>query len=231
MASKPPLSVTMDDASYRRLLDTLGAYPKAVRNILKGAVGDTAKVIRTRVYRRMAQTITLPVMEIRKSVRVERLPDTPKNAAAKVNITDHQHKLHEFRGNPRQPRPSRYGKTLKSGRRVVRVRKPPTYQIEKAGPKKTIPTGFVARAGFGEGTVNIFRRRGDPRYPLVFLRGPSVAVVFASRTAELAQELDFAAEHLAGRIDARLILTLEGRMNRTLVPTAAATALLADLGD
>lgn len=197
---RPTLIATMSQTDLLRIAAQFGLAARELAKATADAVNDTAKKARGETRKRVRAYVNLPANRINTAIdiNVRAKPDSP---SATVVLDKHakgrseRPSLISFGGKPGKPHYE--GKAHKKRRAKAGGAKPSpafSYQVLKAGPRKILPGGFVARPtrrGLGAGSPGVSRqitdgsgaalafvRRGKPRYPLNVPKGPSVAALW-----------------------------------------------------
>jgi len=182
----PAISVTIDKTKMRAIEQAVAEVPHALPKIMVRALKRTGKAGRTEIDRQIRAELT-----VKKKAVMDRIVDEQKashtNWVWRLGISRKRISLGSFR--------HRWSK-----RRGV------TFSIRK-GLKRRVPTAFVRPNPHGgdDTPEAVFRRaeRGGelvPRYPLVFLRGPSLGQVLTDATGMLQKMQTHGSERLTNEV-------------------------------
>jgi len=197
---KPAISVTLDKAKMRSVERAVAETPRALPRIMVRSLRRTAAGGRTQLDREIRVELS-----IKKRAVMRRIVDEVKASSAnwvwRLGISRTRVSLGSFR--------HRWSK-----------RKGVTYAIRK-GLKRRVPRAFVQRnPNARDDTPDaVFRRqqRGGslvPRYPLVFLRGPSLGQVLTDAPAKLRRVEQTGTQRLEREVFGQITLHLQRRWPR-----------------
>ena len=193
----PAISVTIDKTKMRAIEQAVGEVPHALPKIMVRALKRTGAGARTELDRQIRAELTL-----KKKASMKRIVDEQKASHAnwvwRIGISRERVSLGSFR--------HRWSK-----RRGV------TYTIRK-GLKRRVPTAFVRPNPHGgdDTPEAVFRRaeRGGelvPRYPLVFLRGPSLGQVLTDAPGMVQKVQAHGSERLTNEVHHQIEYVLRKR--------------------
>ena len=196
----PALSVTIDKAKMRAIERTLAEVPRALPRIMVRALKRTAAGSRTQIDKAIRADVPLKKAAVMKRI-VDEQKATSINWLWRLGISGRRLALSSF--------PYRT-----SRRRGV------SYTIRR-GQRRRIPVAFERQmqGSQDQSYKAIFRRAGEegrlvPRYPLVFLRGPSLGQVVEDAPALLRQVEATGAARLEREILSQVDRTLDRRWPR-----------------
>ncbi len=195
---KPPaISVTIDKTKMRAIEHAVAETPKALPRIMYRALKRTAAGGRTQLDREIRTDLT-----VKKAAVMKRITDEEKATSARwvwrLGISRKRLALSSFRYRT-------------SKRRGV------SYFIRK-GQQRRVPSGFerdMPRTDSGSYQA-LFRRAGAdgqqvPRYPLVFLRGPSLGQAVTDAPGMLRKVEQAGSQRLEKEVFGQINLLLQRR--------------------
>lgn len=182
------------ETQLREVERALGAVSRDVDKILRGAVKDTAKQLRTRISNKIREQVVIKKKDVDQYIRIFEYQGA---AQARVSISE----------SARVPL-----KYFAARQNRVGV----TYKIKKAEARQTVPSGFIVDKLGG----HVFKRitgskrrqpggryQGQLREKITRLHGPSPWAVFQAAGLE-ADALQACGELLSKNIDRRVNLVL-----------------------
>jgi len=172
----------MNTKDLLRIAAGLGLTARQLDTAAVRAINDTARHARGKTRKAVRAYLTLPANSVNSRVDVSEKAKRG-SLTAKVSIgragdkrANPRPTLLSYKGKPKHPRSE--AKRTKRGKLTKSARAAFSYQITKAGARKTFKKAFVQRRRDGANNVQAFVRGGEARYPLVVPRGPSVSAVW-----------------------------------------------------
>ena len=191
------IAITIDKAKMVRIERALAQTPRALPRIMVRALKRSAKGGRTEIDRQVREKLAVKKKAVMKRI-VDEVKPSHTNWLARLGISSSRLALSSFS--------YRWSK-----------RKGLSYTISK-GLTKRIPSGFVRSMPrtAGGSYKALFRRAGDegqqvPRYPLVFLRGPSIGRAVADAPEILARVESTGSVRLEKEVHSQINLLLAKR--------------------
>jgi hypothetical protein len=176
-----PVQIEFDKKTMKRLQFVFKNAPKKMPRIMTRSINRTVTMARTESRRQIRETVNIKAGTINKAIKIDKAKG--RNWRGALHITDRRLSLAEF--GARQ--------TKKRG---------VTYSIEK-GKRKRIDSAFVRKLKTQKA---VFRRAGKNRYPLIFLKGPSLGAV-VNRAGKIVREVQAKAlRYLSKNIDDQIKL-------------------------
>ncbi len=196
----PTIRVTIDKAKMRLIEQAVAQTPKALPKIMVRALKRTAAGGRTQLDKEIRAELT-----VKKKAVMDRIVDEAKATYAnwrwRLGISNKRLALTSFR----------YRTTKRRG---------VNYFIRK-GHKRNIPSGFERDLPRTDGDTYkaLFRRAGAEgqqvgRYPLVFLRGPSLGQALTNAPGSLRRVEQTGSARLEKEVSSQVNLLLERRWPR-----------------
>jgi len=188
-----PVDIRVENDSAQRLARDLSAMGARGKRMIRSAVNETGRSVRTNVSKRLREVITLKSSEIRDQVSLRRAGDLT-NPTASVTLRRKPVPLIRFQVRPRQPDPKR--------------KLPVLVKVYQNRPAERDARAFVARMASGH--VGVFRRMGRGRLPIVEKTGPTPLGVFENEPGIERTVLREADEKLTQNLSRKLDFLLRG---------------------
>lgn len=235
------ITISINPADLQRLASKFGATARELEDSLVGATNDVAKTGRNQTRRIVRAYINLPAKSVNPRVAVTKRASKADPVA--IIGLDHtgggrraRPTLMSFGGRPSRPyyeSAARVRNRARSRGKRRKLKAPPrfSYQLLKGGPRKTLPSVFVARVtrravrggGYdaisrGAGNVVALQRttgRGFHGQKLAAPRGPSIAAIWQNQRSGVAEKsLTSMRSNFARRIEGRLHYALSRRFKK-----------------
>lgn len=185
------VEVKFDEKKLRDVQRMLRSVPNAMGKVMSKAINKTITPIKTETAQRIAGDVNLTQKTIKRKIDMEKA--TRDRWRASIGISRKRISLISFKGTT-QPKK---GKGVK-------------YRITKSGPRKLVESAFIGtprRAG----VAGVLKRMSQSRYPLAWLKGPSLGQVF-EYAGQIAREVTKSAhEKLEKNIDSQVKFLLSKR--------------------
>lgn len=182
------VTVKFDDARLRAIRRMLSSVPGAMPRVMTRGINRTANSARAETTRQLGAKVNVRRSSIRK--KIDLVKATYSRWLARLGISRKRISLISFKGT----RP---------------VKKGVAYRIETGGARQVVPSAFEQTTAAG--VRGVFKRKTESRYPLVFLRGPSLGQIFEKGSMILERVKIFSAEKLEKNIDDQVKLLLSKR--------------------
>lgn len=165
----------------------LRGIPNAMPKIISRAINRTATPAKTQTAREISRDAAIKIGDIKKFITL--IKATYQRWQAEIGISRRRIALKKF--GARQ------------------TKKGVSYKVRKKGSREKIPSAFIATMGTGH--EGVFKRKGQSRYPIRELYGPSLGHVFEEAGTIAADVTKTAYEKLAANIDSQVKFLLARR--------------------
>lgn len=192
----PALTVTVDKQDIARVRRMTAGVTNALPRIMTRAINKTAAGARAQLTRAIrAARPGLKSGAIRKAIGVRKAGRGRESAM--LSVSGKRIPLIEMSPSPATPE-----QDLARG-----LRRGVSYRQAKGG-RKRLPHAFIARMSAG-GRLGVYERKGKARFPVRYLRGPSVGLILAEDPQMLRKVELTAAERLGVEIKRQTELVLK----------------------
>ena len=181
--------IKFDEKRLQSIQKMLRDIPRAMPKVMSGAINKTATSARTGIVRRIIREVNVVQKSIRNKIEMEKA--TYSRWQAKLGISRKRISLISFKGTSQ----------IKKGIR---------YRIKPGGARKLITSAFIGTPR-RTGVAGILKRMTPRRYPLAWLRGPSLGQVFEGAPGVVRQVTESAYKKLEKNIDSQISRILSRR--------------------
>lgn len=181
------VEIEFDKAKLRRVQSLMREVPEKMPTAMSRAINRTAKSARAEMVRRMAGDVNIVQKSIRSSIK---LTKASKNKwIAELGISGRRISLISFKG-------------------TSQTKKGIAYRIKTGGARKLVPSAFIGTPR-RTGIKGVLKRMTPRRYPLAWLRGPSLPYVFERAPGVAAAVIKNTHKKLEANIDAQVKFILQ----------------------
>ena len=183
------VEVKFDEKKLRDIQRMLRSIPNAMPKVMSRSINRTAKSAKVKTAQRIGAEVNVKSKSLKSRIDLEKA--NPAKWQAKLGISKRRISLISFKGT---------GQTKKGV----------GYRIVTGGARKLVPSAFIETVR-KTGYKGVLLRMTEQRYPLAWLRGPSLGQIFEKAPGVAAEIIADAGKKLTKNIDAQVKYLLEKR--------------------
>lgn len=184
---KQMVEIKFDEKRLRGIQKMLRSIPNGMPKVMTWAINRTATSAKAGIVKSIAGEVNVKQKSIRTRITKEKA--TYSSWQARLGIEKKRISLISFKG-------------------TSQTKKGVGYRIDAGGARKLVPSAFIGtprRTGF----AGVLKRMSKHRYPLAWLRGPSLGHIFEEAPSVVKEVTESTSEKLVKNIDTRIKYLLE----------------------
>ena len=173
------VQVKFDERKLNEVRAMLRSVPNALPKVISQGINKTATSAKTEIKRKITGEVNVKTGSVARRITKEKA--TVNKWLARLGISLKRISVISFKG-------------------TKQTKKGVTYRIDKGGARKLVPAAFITTAR-RTGSTGVFKRMSDSRYPLAWLRGPSLGQVFENASGVASGVVESSSRMLEKNID------------------------------